>query len=147
MAKITCIEENAQQFFNWIKHRGGILTWKSINLSNPGASWNTPALDDQGQPVTKPTWQVENAPEKTTDINEVVVSIDKEVKRFHVAVERHGLQMKVTDGGSRKISFEITRAGEGSYYTFDYGSEKNCIIYRQDKTVPLAEYAQQKEWI
>jgi len=38
-----CSEENAPKFWEWLRTRGGIAVWKSINLGNAGASWSTPA--------------------------------------------------------------------------------------------------------
>jgi hypothetical protein len=35
--------ETAAKALEWIKTRGGLAIWQSVNLSNPGASWSTPA--------------------------------------------------------------------------------------------------------
>ena len=58
--KHTCAPENAPKFLDWIKNRGGVAVWKSINLSNPDASWSTPATissndvpDRQATPCAK----------------------------------------------------------------------------------------------
>src|ERR1700693_5710362 len=97
-------EVNAALFDEWIRTRGGLAVWRSINLSNPGASWTTPLRNADGSPVTKPTWEAANQPERViTDPADVVVSVDKEVQRFHVALRMgsQGLSIKVSDGGSR----------------------------------------------
>jgi len=156
--KHPCSAANASLFYTWLTKRGGIAIWKSINLGNAGASWSSPATirkgdtqdcpageEDQIVPYPKPNWQCENTPSRIiTDINEVVVEIPKEVKRFYVAVRRsgNGLSLKVTDGGTRRIraACEKAGAGAGSWYEFDYSSQE-AVIYVPSETIPL------KEWI
>lgn len=136
-------EENAAKFAEWIEKRGGIAIWRSVNLSNPGASWSSPAFDEAGRPTTKPTWQCDTHPERIiTDPAEVIVSRDKVVKRFHVAVRMgsQGMSLKVTDGGTRRIRAEVEKAGEGAYYVFDYGDEKNAVIMAPDVQMPLTQW-------
>jgi len=142
--KHPCSIENAERFLDWIKTRGGIAIWESVSLSNPGASWSTPALTD-GKPTTKPNWQCANEPVRIiTDINDVEVCVDREVKRFHVATRlgSQGLMIKVTDGGSRKIRKEVEKAGKGAYHVFDYGNYENAVIMAPEKTLSLTEWAQ-----
>jgi ribosomal protein S6 len=136
--KHHCTIENAPRFWDWIQNRGGIAVWRSINLSNPGASWSTPA-DRQD----KPTWEAGSVPERiVTDPDQVLVSVDREVKRFHVAVRpgSQGLTLKVTDGGSRRIRREVEKAGEGAYHVFDYGDHDNAVIMAPEKTMTLREW-------
>jgi hypothetical protein len=143
--KHTCTIENAPRFAEWLKSRGGIAIWRSIDLSNPGGSWSTPAQTPAGQPQGKPNWQVEKHPHMIiTDPAEIGVSIDKEVKRFHVAVRMggNGLSMKVTDGGSRRIHSEVEKAGEGAYHVFDYDDYKNAVIM-----APAEENRSLTEWL
>ncbi len=53
-----CNEENADKFYDWLLHRGGLFIWRSVNLSNPGASWTSPATEKDGvTPYGKPSWQ------------------------------------------------------------------------------------------
>ncbi len=93
------MEENAALIAKWLRERGGIAIWHSANLSNPGMSWTTPKLTEDGQPMPKPTWQAENAPERLiTDPAEVLVQTGREVKRFHVF--RYG----ITSGVQRRIA-------------------------------------------
>jgi hypothetical protein len=54
--------ENAAKFRDWIARRGGVAVWHSINLSNIGASWSTPALREDGTPTPKPTWEADDKP-------------------------------------------------------------------------------------
>ena len=115
-----------------------------INSSDPGFSRTTPLHNADGSPVTKPHWKVDGVPERViTDASEVVVSVDVEVKRFHVAVRMgsQGLSVKVTDGGSRRIRAAVAKAGgeaAGASYIFDYSTQE-AIILRRAKVVPLLE--------
>jgi len=134
--------DNADLFRGWIATRGGIALWKSINLSNPAASWLTPAKTSDGQPTPRPNWQADTQPAKVfTSESELSVSLDREVKRFRVAIRRssNGLMMKVTDAGSAKIRREVEKAGAGAYHVFDYGTQE-AVIFAQDRTVPLEEW-------
>lgn len=140
MSKLQCSPKDAQRIKEWIANRGGVLIWKSINLSNPGASWTTPAVDESGQRVEKPTWQADNLPAlHITDAADVEVVVPREVKRFHVAVRRAGLALKVTDAGSRHIHAAVDKAGEGAWYEFDYSTQEALILV-PDKVVPLTEF-------
>ena len=95
---------NAQEVWDWIATRGGIAIWRSIDLSNLGATWTTPLNDDSGTPVTKPTWESESSPSRVIkDPPEVMVSLSEEVQRFRVAIrmENQGLMVKLTDASAR----------------------------------------------
>lgn len=145
--KHTCIEENAARFNNWIKNRGGIARWDSLNLSNPGASWSTPALTEDGDPYEKPTWQCSDKPKAVfTDPEEVGVETVEEVKRFRVGIRQgvQGLSLKVTDGGSRRIRKEIEKAGDGAYNVFDYMTQE-AVIMKPVKVISLREWVAHNE--
>ncbi len=138
--KHECAPENAANMRTWIEKRGGIAIWPSVNLSNPGASWSTPANTLEGTPTPKPTWQAADKPERViTDPNEVVVVTRKEVKRFHVALRRSGLAFKCTEASSRRIKAAVAKAGEGASYEFDQGSQE-AIITVPGETVSLAAW-------
>lgn len=139
-----CTAENAPKFADWIANRGGVAVWRSINLSNPGASWSTPALTKEGEPYPKPTWQADSKPERVvTDPDNVLVSEDEEVKRFHVAIRRGGgFQFKCTDASSRKIEKAVEKAGEGAYYIFDYFTQE-AVIMAPAKTYTLREWVEE----
>src|SRR5690242_14476264 len=80
-------EENAAQVVKWLRERGGICVWESINLSNPGVTWLTPALQENGAPTPKPTWQAASMPARhITSMDDILVSRDIEHKRFRVGV-------------------------------------------------------------
>lgn len=134
--------QDAAKIWSWIASRGGIAIWQSINLSNPGISWTTPVRDEEGVFTTKPTWQSSNEPSRIiTDPSEVLVSQDREVKRFHVGIRlgTNGLMLKCTDGASRRIRREVEKAGEGAYYKFDYLSQ-DAVIFAPDKQSTLVEW-------
>jgi hypothetical protein len=129
-----CIVENAPKFADWIATRGGIAVWQSVDLSDPSASWSTPALTD-GKPTNKPTWKAESKPSRIiTSTDDVLVAIDKELRRFHVAVRRstQGFSFKCTDASSSKIKKAVELAGEGAYYEFDYSTQEAVIMIPVD---------------
>lgn len=139
--------ENALRIAGWIRDRKGIAIWESIDLSNPSFSVTTPVISYDGQPTPKPSWKVANTPARIiTDMADVVVSVDREVKRFHVGVRRgsQGLSLKVTDGGSRRIRKEVAKAGEGAYHVFDYETQ-DAVIMVPESQMPLTEYLKTRE--
>jgi len=143
-----CSAENAKKFWDWIKERGGVAIWISVNLSNPGASWSTPVWQPDGNPTPKPNWQVTNEPEKiVTDPTKIKVFVSKEVQRFHVNVHARaqGMSLKVTEGGTRRIRKALAKHGEGSYYDFDYTTQE-AVIFIDDQETSLDEYAKTQGW-
>ena len=145
MKKLKCNIEHAPKFREWIKNRGGIAIWPSINLSNPGASWSTPALAEDGKPYSKPTWQAANQPERIiTTEDDVLVRTPKEVKRFYVAIRRssNGLAFKCTDGATRRIRAACAKAGEEAWYEFDYATQE-AVIFVPGTETPLNEWSAQ----
>lgn len=141
MIKHTVTAENAPKIHQWFAERGGIAVWASINLSNPGASWTTPATDPVGAPATKPTWEAESTPTLITDPADVEVVVPKEVKRFRVGVRvsNGGLQLKVTDAGTRKIRAAVAKAGDDAWHEFDYDTQE-AVIYVPGSKVPLPDW-------
>lgn len=139
-------EENAEQFWQWLRERGGIAIWQSINLSNLGASWSTPARTPEGTPTPKPTWQAANEPARViTDPAEVVVVTGREVKRFHVALRMgsQGLSMKLTDASTEHVRSAVAKAEAkhgAAWYEFDYDTQEAVIFIPVDR-VPLADWA------
>jgi len=135
--------ESAEKVFTWLSTRGGIAIWSSIDFSNLGKTWTTPAMTehDPPEPYPRPTWQVSTTPKIITDPAKVGVSVDHEIKRFRVGVRRgdQGLNFKVTDGGSRKIRRLVSKAGVGAFYAFDYARQE-CVIYKPDRIVAIREY-------
>lgn len=129
--KLQIRPEQAARFREWLRDRGGIAVWRSANLANPGASWSTPALQPDGTPTPRPTWEAEDRPSRIiTDPAEVEVVEPKEVKRFYVAVRRgsQGLSLKLTDGASRKVRAAVEKAGPEAWYSFDYFTQEAVIL-------------------
>ena len=142
MYRHTCTSENAPKLWRWIKERGGVAVWPSHNLANPGVSWSTPARQEDGTPFPKPSWQAADQPSMVLlDPGEVEVSVDREVRRFRVGIRRgaQGLMVKCTDGATRKIRSAVSKAGDGAYYVFDYGTQ-HAVIMVPDKTCSLTEW-------
>ena len=141
--KHHCTPENAPKMREWIASRGGVAVWPSVNMSNPGASWSTPALTAEGALMTKPTWQADSKPAfVVTSEADIGVETMREVKRFHVAT-RHGrsnpLLIKLTDASTRKLEAALKRAGKGSSYVFDYSTQE-AVILVPETIVPLTEW-------
>lgn len=135
---ITCVPENAERFAMWLKDRGGISLWKSINLSNPGASWCTPALSEDGTEYPKPNWQTESTPALTVcDSDFVGVEIPQEFKRIKISLQQRGMKVVLTDGSTRKVTKALEEAGEGSFYTFE---DDTAVIWKVVGTVALMEW-------
>lgn len=131
--------DNAPTIREWLASRGGLAVWRSVNLSNPGASWTTPRLTADGQPMPRPTWQADTQPERIiTDPSEIVVVEPREVRRFHVAVRRssNGLMLKLTDASTQKVRAATARAGQGAWYAFDYDAQE-AVIYVPGAVTPL----------
>ena len=135
-----CAPENAPKMKEWLARRGGIAIWESINLSNPGASWSTPALREDGSPMAQPTWEAAKTPSRViTDEREIVVVTRKEVKRFRVAIRRAGLSFKCTDKSSKRIQEALAKAGKDASYHFDY-EEQKAVITVPGESVSLADF-------
>ncbi len=153
MDPYICNAEVAEKIHDWLLNRGGIFIWRSINLSNPGASWTSPARDSEGKATTKPTWQSGDQPERhIVNIDDVSVATTREVKSFHVATRMGGsMNIKVTDGGSRKIRSEVEKAekkhGKPAHYVFDYGSYENAVIVIDDETIPMSEWIKKRDQV
>jgi hypothetical protein len=139
--------ENALRMFEWIKTRGGIAVWPSINFSNLGQSWSTPYRTPEGELMLKPTWQADSKPSRViTDPNDVVVIARKEVKRFRVAIRRgsQGMSFKLTDASSRKLRATCDKLSTESSYHFDYETQE-AVFTIPDTKVPLTEYVE--KWL
>lgn len=125
--KHECNEETAPKFLKWISERGGVAVWKSINLSNPGASWSSPATIRKGDcdgipsdapdadeiiPYPKPTWQASNTPIIFTNLDEIGVYTDALYKAFRVGLKMSGMSSHLTDGAQRKLDKVMTECEE-----------------------------------
>jgi len=128
--------EQAEKIWDWLQNRGGIAVWHSINLSNLGRTWTTPVLDEEGNLVKKPTWEADSVPaEVILNPDDILVSKDQEVKRFHVAVRvsGNGLMLKCKPGSSNRILRAVSKAGDGAYHEFDYWTQEAVIMAPVDR--------------
>ena len=137
------LPENAGKFRQWIRERGGVALWRSISLSNPGASWFTPARTADGQPMGKPNWQSDDVPTFiVTSEDDVGVVTEREVKRFRVAVRggrSNPFMIKLTEGSAKRLRRELEKVGDGASYTFDYHAQEAVILVIEE-TVSLSEW-------
>ncbi len=142
----SCTARDAPKILDWLKNRGGIAIWKSINLSNPTGGWTAPYLDDKGEVKGKPTWEADSLARIITDPAEVWVMVPKEVKRFHIAI-RHsdqGMSFKLAEGASRRVREVVAKEGIGAWYAFDYMAQE-AVIFVAEKEQRITEYFAEKE--
>jgi hypothetical protein len=134
--------ENAAMFKDWLIARGGLAVWESQDFSRGGQSWTTPLNQADGTPTPRPHWSCREAPDRVvTDVAEVEVCVDKEVRRFRVAVRMgsQGMSLKLTDAATRKVREAVAKAGKGAYHRFDYETQE-AVIFAPEKVVPLTEW-------
>ena len=55
--KHECTEENAPRFLEWIKMRGGVAIWKSIDLSDPSYSVSISSGNSRGWRAIYRPWR------------------------------------------------------------------------------------------
>jgi len=150
MDRHSCSIENVEKFINWIEERGGVAIWRSINLSNPGKSWSSPALNKDGTPTTKPSWECGNSPERViTSAADIDVVTEIEVKRFRIAVRRgaQGMMLKLTDASTRRVRAACAKAEETakwSNYHFDMETQEVIITVPSD-IVPLDKWMEEHD--
>jgi hypothetical protein len=141
------LPEHAAKILEWIKTRGGLALWGSVNLSNLGASWTAPVNDEDGHPNGRPHWSAANEPYRViTDAAEVEVTVPLEVKRFRVATRMgaQGYMVKLTDASTRRLRKAVDQAAERTadkqaWYQFDYETQE-AVIYVNAKVVPLEKF-------
>jgi hypothetical protein len=147
MFDIVVTPENKQAILDWLENRGGVAVWKSVNLSNPGISWFTPARDEDGTPSGKPNWQAASEPDSiVTDPGAVGVVTYKEATRFHIAtrLSSTGLYVKLTDGSSRSVRKSVAKwvreVGEdmAPYVTYKFEWD-DAVILIPDRVVAIEE--------
>lgn len=136
-------EQTARMIADWLRTRNGIAIWESIDMSRPDASVTTPVNGPAGHPTAKPYHWVASEPACIiTDPDDVLVSKDIEVKRFHVAVRlgAYGFKVKCTDASTRRIRREVEKAGKGAYYEFDYATQEAVIMKPETAYTPLPDW-------
>ena len=142
--KVSIDPENAEKILGWIKSRGGLAVWNSVNLSNPGGRWFSPVLSEDGKPYGKPNWQCANVPVIVTDLAQVEVKKGREVKRFkiHTRISDQGMMIKLTDHSSEKVWDWLDKVKEqygDSWYQFDYDNQE-AVIFAPDGSCLLSEF-------
>lgn len=125
----------------WLTNRGGLAIWECLDLSDAGKTWTTPAKTKDGKPTEKPHWAAGKVIATVTDLGQVVVTVPKEVKRFHVATRMgaNGLKIKLTDASGRKVRAAEEKAGPEAWHEFDYECQ-DAIIYVPGERVPLKDW-------
>lgn len=137
--KHRVVESTAPAFLRWMRERGGIAIWGCLDLGNPGKTWSTPAKTAEGQPTPKPHWAATTEPIRViTDMEGIMVDTPKEVKRFHIAVRRTGMALKLTDGSTRRVRKAVEAAGEAAWYEFD---GPDAVILVPGQTMTLGDWA------
>jgi len=133
--------EIAERVAEWLRTRGGIAIWQSIDLSYAGQTITTPVNTSEGKPYPKPTSWVGETPECIiTDFADVLVSNVVEVKRLHVALRMgNNGKIKCTDASSHLIRCAVAEAGEGAYHVFD-NKTREAVILKPESQVPLLQY-------
>ena len=163
-----CCAAAAPQLLDWLKTRGGLALWRTMDLALwrtmdlalwrtmdlrvTGRSWTCPMNDDRGNVKGRPYHDSETAPYRTiTSTDDVLVSVDREVKRFHIGLHiglrmgSQGLCVKLTDGATRRVNAAVEKAGLGAYHLFDYGVQDAVIMAPiPGHTVTLTDWAKAK---
>lgn len=123
-------ESDLPKIIRWVRTRGGVAVWHSVDLSRPSGELLTPAG------ASRPAWWVSADPVIITHIRDIEVIISREIKQLPIAIRRssNGFSYKLTDASSRKVR----KAAENGHYEFDYLTQK-AIIY-QDRIITAHEY-------
>ena len=141
MNPLYCAPENAAKFLDWIRNREGIAHWSSLNLSNPGQGWCTPVISQDGTRLARPHSYATSAPDQiVTNTDDVLITVGREVKRFHVGLERHGFALKLTSAATRRVRDACEKAGDKAWYEFD---GQDAVIMVPDKEQTLTDYAKE----
>ena len=144
-----CTINNAKRVASWIRERGGIAIWKSIDLSRPGESSLTPARTEEGEPYPKPHWMYGNEPVIETDPERVGVCVEEVYKVIPVSLRRgaQGLVLKLTDASQRKLDRALaaceTKHGDARWVRGGLDDRPAMTVLYATSTISLAEW--QKE--
>lgn len=137
-----CSEANVAKFKEWFAKRGGIAIWHSINLSNPGGSWTTPARDPEGNLTQKPNWQCENVPTIITDPAQVGVYAPVLYKEIPVKLKQSGTALVLTDASHAKVDRALRMCNEqhGNAFAERGGLEDPVMtVFYINDFIPLNE--------
>jgi len=133
--------DTAEHIAEWLRTRGGIAIWHSIDLSYAGRTITTPVKTSEDEPYPKPAHWVGNEPARIiTDFADVLVSKDVEIKRIHVALRMgNDGKIKCTEASSLLIRRAVAKAGKGAYHIFD-NETREAVILKPESEVPLLQY-------
>lgn len=148
--KYRVSEADADKILTWLRERGGILIWTSVDLSRPGESSTTPFRDPAGIPVGKPHWRFGDHPRHITDISEVEVAEAEKVESLAVRIKRGGeLRLTLTSHSSAKLQERLAHWSQerntAAWYHFEgflVNGWDTAHIYVDSKIVPMQEWAE-----
>ena len=129
------VEGCKEKFETWIRERGGVIVWRTQDLSDPSrGDMFTPALlPESKKAYPKPHWAFA-VRETVQDITRFrFIREMKELQRFHIAVRmgRQGMKVKVTEASTRRIEKALAKwkekIGQECVYQFDYEYQE-CVI-------------------
>lgn len=141
--EIECSVANAEKFAEWIATRGGVATWRSVDLGDPTASWSTPARTVDGHATPQPTWKAERSPRITTDPASVGVYTEVAFKVVRVFLVRRGLKLVITDDSQRRVDKALAACKEqhgNSHYRKGDLDDPTITVYYATEVIPLPEY-------
>ena len=132
-------ERHAVKVSRWIAECGGVAVWGSLDLSDPGRQFFTPARLTDGAPSGPPHWSSPREPKRiVTDPAEVEVVTHREVKRIRVAIRPgYGLGLVLTGAASARLRKALDDIGPGAVYVFE-GNE--AILYAEVSRTPLPKW-------
>lgn len=136
--------ENAPHILEWMRTRGGVAIWRSLDLGNP-ESWTCPVNDEQGNVKGRPLGVTASKPERIiTSTDDIVVHTVHEVARFHVAVcmGQQGLKVKLTDASTAGVKKALDKAGPNAFHAFDYDAQDALIMAPDGNIVTLTQWAE-----
>src|ERR1019366_2168301 len=117
--------------------RGGLAIWRSTKPSRPRASWTTPAKTAYGAPITKPTPDATDTPERIiTDPADVMVSVDAEANRVPVSRDPDG---GLSQASADAVYAAVVKAGEAAYFRLEQDKDE-AIIYACVGQTPITDW-------
>lgn len=149
MQPLQVDQENAELIWQWFQQRGGLAIWDCQDPSNPGQTWTTPIVGPDDESPGKPHWSAGKIIRTITDPGEVVAVVPREVKRFHIGVNRRGTQFVVSEGGSRRIKSAVAQASKefvtDAWHAFDFGDYENVVICVPDEVTTLEKFVKEQK--
>ncbi len=130
----------AAKVARWLQHCGGIAVWGSLDLSDPGREWFTPARLTDGTLPSPPHWSAPNKPKRiVTDIEQVFVVTHREAARVRIAIRRgsYGLRWKLTDASSARLRKALAKAGSTAVHVFE---GDHAVVHVETSRTPLADW-------